>query len=73
MWVVLLISPTPGGAGIAEIMFNEYLSVFIPVGLVAALAILWRLISYYSYLFIGSILLPSWLKRVFNKKEGLEK
>jgi glycosyltransferase 2 family protein len=69
MWVILLISPTPGGAGIAEIMFHEYLSVFIPVGLVAALAILWRLMSYYSYLFIGSVILPNWLKRVFVKNE----
>jgi len=68
MWVILLISPTPGGAGIAEIMFQEHLGVFIPIGLVGILAILWRLISYYSYLFIGSILLPNWLKRVFTSK-----
>ncbi len=31
MWVILLISPTPGGAGVAEIMFHEYLSVLIQV------------------------------------------
>jgi len=61
MWVILLISPTPGGSGIAEFAFSGFLSEFIPFGLVAILAILWRLISYYPYLFIGAILLPKWL------------
>jgi len=29
------------------------------------LALLWRLITYYPYLFIGVFLIPGWLKRVF--------
>jgi len=69
MWVILLISPTPGGSGVAEFVFSDFLGDFIPFGLTAVLALLWRLISYYPYLFIGAIVLPNWLKRVFGKKE----
>lgn len=67
MWVIMLISPTPGGAGIAELAFSGFLRDFIPVGLIAALALLWRLISYYPYLFIGAIILPKWIKRTHSK------
>jgi len=73
MWVILLISPTPGGSGIAEFVFSDFLGDFIPVGLTVALALLWRIISYYPYIFIGAIVLPNWLKRVFGKKEDHSK
>lgn len=61
MWVILLISPTPGGSGIAEFAFSGFLNDFIPFGMVALLAILWRIISYYPYLFIGAWIIPKWL------------
>lgn len=61
MWVILLISPTPGGSGIAEYAFSGFLNDFIPFGMVAILAILWRIISYYPYLFIGALIIPKWL------------
>lgn len=67
MWVILLISPTPGGSGIAEFAFSGFLNDFIPFGFVAILAILWRLISYYPYLFIGAIILPRWLRNKNQK------
>ena len=67
MWVIMLISPTPGGAGIAEFAFNGFLKDFIPFGLAGLLAVLWRLLSYYPYLFIGIFVLPNWLKRVYKK------
>lgn len=67
MWVILLISPTPGGSGIAEFAFSGFLNEFIPFGLVAILAILWRLISYYPYLFIGAVILPKWLSNKNQK------
>ncbi len=67
MWVIMLISPTPGGAGIAELAFSGFLRDFIPIGLIAALALLWRLISYYPYLFIGAFLLPRWIKKTHGK------
>ena len=30
MWIILLISPTPGGSGIAEFIFSQFLTDFIP-------------------------------------------
>jgi len=66
MWVIMLISPTPGGAGIAEFAFEGFLADFIPIGLGGLLAVLWRLLSYYPYLFIGIIVLPKWLKKVYS-------
>lgn len=66
MWVILLISPTPGGSGIAEFVFTDFLSEFITSGLSPALALLWRLFSYYPYLFIGAVIIPGWIRRVYN-------
>jgi len=68
MWVILLISPTPGGSGVAEFVFSDFLGEFITPGLSPALAILWRLISYYLYIFIGIIVLPHWIRRVYSRK-----
>ena len=65
MWVIMLISPTPGSSGVAELAFSGFLGEF-TLGLAAMFAVLWRLISYYPYLFIGSVVLPNWLKRVFS-------
>lgn len=68
MWIIMLISPTPGASGIAEYIFKGFLGDLIPNLIWAApLAILWRLISYYPYLFIGSIVLPNWIKRTHKK------
>lgn len=69
MWIIMLISPTPGGSGIAEFAFTVYLDEFIPDGLEGTLAIIWRLISYYFYLAVGFILLPRWIRRVYIKRK----
>lgn len=65
MWIMMLISPTPGGSGFAEYIFKEFLASFIPVGTGVALAFVWRLISYYPYLFIGAFIIPRWVKKHF--------
>lgn len=70
MWVIMLISPTPGSSGVAEFAFSGFLKEFIPLGLVGALALLWRLISYYPYLFIGAIILPRWLRATSPKAKA---
>ncbi|MDP2423893.1 MAG: lysylphosphatidylglycerol synthase transmembrane domain-containing protein [Bacteroidales bacterium] len=68
MWVILLISPTPGSSGVAEFFFPIFFGEFIGPKLSTPLAILWRLISYYPYIFIGVIVLPQWIRRVFFGK-----
>jgi uncharacterized protein (TIRG00374 family) len=68
MWVIMLISPTPGGSGIAEFVFTGFLADFIPLGLAGGLAFIWRLLTYYPYIFIGAILLPRWLKSTSKQR-----
>ena len=64
MWVILLISPTPGASGIAEISFSAFFRYDFPEHSHAAVAVLWRAISYYPYLVLGLIILPIWLRKI---------
>jgi uncharacterized protein (TIRG00374 family) len=72
---MMLLSPTPGASGVSELIFTQYLGDLIPVGATvigsvsALLALLWRLISYYPYLIIGTIIIPRWLKVSFGSKK----
>ncbi len=63
LWIIMMVSPTPGGSGVAEFAFGKLM---IGIGasslLLSGLAIIWRLIAYFPYLFIGAIILPKWLK-----------
>ncbi|MEM6265132.1 MAG: lysylphosphatidylglycerol synthase domain-containing protein, partial [Bacteroidota bacterium] len=68
LFIWMIVSPTPGSSGIAEGGFQLLFSDFTPLGLGLALATLWRLITYYPYLFIGIPILPRWLARVYKKK-----
>lgn len=64
LWMFLRISPTPGGSGTAEWSFSELLSdTTDSLVLLGTLAVLWRLITYFPYLLIGSALIPRWLNR----------
>lgn len=64
LWLFMLVSPTPGGSGVAEYAFGELLIPFSQSAiLLVGLAILWRLITYFPYLFIGAFLLPRWLRK----------
>ena len=73
--IILLVSPTPGGSGVAEFTFDIFLGEFIPIaGFAIALAFLWRLISYYPYLIIGALMVPKWVNDKFSssKNKNLE-
>jgi uncharacterized protein (TIRG00374 family) len=71
-WIMMIISPTPGGSGFAEMILGRYISDAIPAdpaftgGIALAIAIIWRIISYYPYLIIGASIIPGWLQRKFN-------
>jgi len=72
-WIMMIISPTPGGSGFAELILGRYISDTIPTdpihagSLALAIAIIWRIISYYPYLIIGASLLPGWIQKKFVK------
>jgi uncharacterized membrane protein YbhN (UPF0104 family) len=68
MWIMMLVSPTPGGSGFAEYVFKEFLGDFIPTAsMVVILALLWRFISYYVYLILGVIIVPTWVRNKFGR------
>ena len=63
LWIRMGISPTPGGSGLSEFMFKEYYSDFFTVtGMALVVAFIWRIITYYMYLLLGTIIVPGWLK-----------
>lgn len=72
-WIMMIISPSPGGSGFAELILGRYISDQIPVdpliagSIALAIAIIWRIISYYPYLVIGALLVPGWIERNFVK------
>ena len=68
MWIVMLVSPTPGASGAAEFFFAQFFTEFLG-DYTFVTNILWRLLSYYPYLLLGAIFLPKWIRRVFFKQE----
>jgi glycosyltransferase 2 family protein len=68
LWVVMLISPTPGSSGTAEyffpMFFQETLGDYTLV-----VNLFWRLFTYYPYLLPGAFFLPRWVTRVFFHKK----
>ncbi|MBF0576502.1 lysylphosphatidylglycerol synthase transmembrane domain-containing protein [Dysgonomonas sp. GY617] len=73
MWVLMILSFTPGASGLSEIIFKHYLSALIPIsGLIPVIIVLWRLLSYYNYLFIGAFLVPRWASKAFTKTSKSE-
>lgn len=70
LWIVMTISPTPGGSGLSEYAFKEYYSdIHLGSGPILVIILIWRLISYYLYLIFGAIIIPKWLKKSFGKKD----
>ncbi|HMY83883.1 MAG TPA: lysylphosphatidylglycerol synthase transmembrane domain-containing protein [Saprospiraceae bacterium] len=72
MFMVIMFSPSPGGSGIIEGVFGGFLSDYIPVGVALIIALLWRLISYYFYLFAGVIIVPNWLNKIISQRHKAE-
>ena len=71
MWIVMMISPTPGSSGTAEFFFGVFFNQFLEKYTFVT-SIIWRLLSYYPYLILGAIFLPRWIRQVFfNKKKNM--
>lgn len=69
IWMILVVTPTPGGSGFGEYMFQSYYSDFFQAaGTALIVAFLWRVITYYSYLIVGVCILPHWLGQIRKKK-----
>lgn len=72
-WIMMIISPSPGGSGFAELILGRYITDQIPLdpliagGIALTIAVIWRLISYYPYLIVGAFIVPGWIERKFVK------
>ncbi len=70
MFVIMAFSPTPGGAGLAELVFGGFVQDFVgQSGVALIIATIWRLFTYYSYLFIGAVIIPNWIRTVINNRK----
>jgi len=73
LWIMMIISPTPGGSGFAELILGRYLSDLLPIdpvnagGVALAMALIWRIISYYPFLVAGVLIVPVWIAQKFVK------
>ena len=65
LWIAMLVSPTPGASGIAEFSMPVFMQGVAVVG--GATVLIWRILTYYIYLIIGSLLLPGWIVRTGKK------
>ena len=70
VWVCLMVSPTPGSAGISEWLFTTYYGDLIhSTGMALVIALFWRIISYYVYLLVGACIMPGWIQQGIRNKE----
>jgi len=63
MFIIMLVSPTPGGAGFAEFGVQAFLKDIIDPTSAITIAVIWRLMTYYLYLFVGAAVVPNWIAR----------
>ncbi len=72
LWLLMAVSPTPGGSGVSEYAFKEYYSdIFSSLkysgSAIIFVTLIWRVISYYLYLLLGILVIPNWINKTFSK------
>lgn len=71
MFIIMAFSPTPGGAGLAEIALAGFIADYVPAGIGLVVALLWRGMAYYGYLIAGALVVPGWIAaRMGERKSG---
>lgn len=63
MFIIMTFTPTPGGAGLAEVALPRFISDFMPLSIGLVVALLWRGMAYYGYLLAGAIVAPNWMRK----------
>jgi glycosyltransferase 2 family protein len=66
MFTIMTFSPTPGGAGLAEIALAGFISDYVPQGIGLVVALIWRGMAYYGYLLLGALVVPAWVAQQRN-------
>ena len=70
LYAVTAYSPTPGGSGVAEIIFGQFYGEYVSPGIAVIAAVIWRVITYYSYLTLGAIIIPNWIVRLIHRRRS---
>ncbi len=73
MFIMMAVSPTPGGAGLAELLFGNLLTDFVPGSVSLIIATIWRSLAYYFFLIVGVIIIPQWLDSIIRQKRQRKK
>lgn len=72
LYVIMEVSPSPGGAGLADDAFVKFTGDLLPVakiaGFVVVIGQLWRLLTYYIFLFVGAVVVPNWIRGVIDRR-----
>lgn len=65
MWIIMMIPLTPGASGLAE---SSFILLFkdISQNTEMFMVLFWRSFAYFPYLILGVIVLPRWIKRVYQ-------
>jgi uncharacterized membrane protein YbhN (UPF0104 family) len=64
----------PGGSGLSEFAFKEYYNdIALGSGPILVITLIWRMISYYLYLFMGVFVLPKWISKSFPKQQTAQR
>ena len=72
MWIILLLSPTPGSSGIAEIAMPAFIAPLITVSSIGVIILIWRFFTYYIYLILGAIIFPQWFSNTSDRSQVIE-
>ena len=70
MFSITAFSPTPGGSGFAEALFGGFFKDFLNHSNALIIALIWRLLSYYSYLIAGVIIIPIWIRNLVKRRKA---
>ena len=71
MFFVIAFSPTPGGAGLIDILFGGFLTDYVSNATQATMiSTIWRFLSYYVYLFAGVLIVPNWIRQRINERRA---
>jgi uncharacterized protein (TIRG00374 family) len=69
MFVIIAFSPTPGGSGFVEILFNGFMRDYVTDDTSSlVIASIWRAMAYYSYLLAGAVVIPNWIRKLLNER-----
>ena len=78
MYVLMAVMPSPGAAGAAEFAFLAFHADYLPAADAAGnphtlgviIGTIWRLLTYYSYLIFGAIVVPRWISSMIAQKKA---